>query len=52
MLCPECTDVDTRVSYLRPDHEAEFDVWWCAACSAMWKATFRGEFIELLRAGA
>jgi len=56
MLCPECTDVDTRVSYragiIPPQHPIEFDTWWCANCGAMWTATFRGEFIQMLRAGA
>jgi len=50
MRCPHCTDVDTRVSYLRPN-KAEFDVWWCAFCEAEWKATLNGEFIEFTQNG-
>jgi hypothetical protein len=51
MHCPFCTDADTIMKH---DFNAfiQYDEWWCAACGASWKATFRGEFIELIRAGA
>lgn len=48
MLCPVCTGVDTRVTYMH-DPSNGYDVWWCAACGAQWKATFAGVFIQLIQ---